>query len=903
MRTKINVLIIAHDKDISSNIEEILNSISSPDINVFVLSEINEINKLDNELVFDFIILDFIKHEKKNLNNLEKIKSGLNKCALIILCTEKQEKLAEQALKLGAHDYIIKSELTPRSLKRSIRHSMRIFQSEMEIIKSKDKLDYILGNVVDVIWSLNLPDYSLDFISDSIEQLCDYTSEYLIHNPQEFLNIIVPEDRELLKIGLRNLHENKNLILEIRIKTRQDYLISVQVICKLVFKENDDSYRIDGVFKDITYRRLAELSVAQSELRFRKIYNHIPMGIARVSLDFIIESANPAYCNMIGYREEELIGISFKSITHTESLPENLKYQNDLKKGIIDHFRIEKKFIHKDGYTVYGLLDANLIRDRQGNPDYFIGTVLDITESKLKESELKQYKDLLLEAMDNSSAGIAIAEALDGKLRYVNKAGFEIRGKKEKELIEDINIFNFTEIWQVFHVDGKTACLPKEFPLTKAILKSEHVEQDLMIKRDDGELIAINAKASPIFDEHKKVRAGIIVFTDISNRVKFESDLAVAKEKAEEANKLKNEFLANMSHEIRTPLNGILGFNELLLQDDNLTEEQIENLHIMRLSGQRLLKLLNDILSISRIEAGKTRIKMSTFNLKSLIDDLRSLYLLNIKERNLYFEINTNGIDFIFTDQTRLNQILGNIIGNAIKFTAKGGIKLEVKKKKYCYVFKVQDTGIGISDEIKDKIFDSFTSGESGYTKKYQGAGLGLSICKKLINLLGGTLWFESETSGGTSFYFTIPAELGGPDGEKFKASPQKDKLYSGNKRMLKIIVVDNEPLILMHLSKLIINRSPYKIETFQNCREMIKMIEKSSDYDIILLDVQMPEINGVECLKRIKSINKKIPVVAFTAYAMQNDEEKFLKLGFDAYLEKPVNAEKLFNLIAELTV
>jgi len=378
-----------------------------------------------------------------------------------------------------------------------------------------------------------------------------------------------------------------------------------------------------------------------------------------------------------------------------------------------------------------------------------------------------------------------------------------------------------------------------------------------------------------------------------------------ALEKANEGNRIKTELLALMSHEIRTPLTGIIGFTELILND--LSEEQknekcIEhktNLEIIKKSSLRLNELLTNLLEMSVIIAGnKVQIKYTVFDIKKLIDDIIQMFEKRIidQKNKVFFDFKCE--QYIYSDPLRIQQILFNLIGNALKFTTNGEVSIKVIKKESEYLFEISDTGIGIEKSHQELIFDAFQQIDSSLRRKYQGIGLGLTVCKKFVEALGGNIRVESEAGKGSSFFFTLPlSETSG-----IVSEPQKVKTETKTlQKKYKVLFAEDELANNNFIDKILNSIGCGEHRGFMNGKELLQHFEKNRNYDLIILDIQMPVMDGVECLTEIRKIDKNIPVIALTAYSMETDKEKFLDLGFKGYIGKPFTIQDLSKEIALL--
>ena len=378
-------------------------------------------------------------------------------------------------------------------------------------------------------------------------------------------------------------------------------------------------------------------------------------------------------------------------------------------------------------------------------------------------------------------------------------------------------------------------------------------------------------------------KAMLEIFQDITERKKIETKLLISKERAEESDRLKTEFLASMSHEIRTPMNSILGFSSLI-NKDTLPNKLIDYINIIRNSGELLLAIIDDILDLSKLQSGVFKIEKEYFDIKSMILKSEEEYNHCIKIRNknidLVLEIGEN-VCGTYSDINRIKQVLNSLINNAIKFTDNGNITYGYNKTDNNIIFYVKDTGIGISEKNISEIFERFFRVRDIGQKKYEGTGLGLTISKAIVELLGGKIWVDSELGKGTTFYFTIPIDMTELKTLKMKVMKKK---YDWSKKKV-LIIEDNIPNY--KLLEILLTQSEIKIIHASNGLEFYKLINKNK-YDIVLLDIQLPDISGYEILEYIKK-NTKIPVIIQSAFGSKEDIEKAKLLGVDYFMVKPI--------------
>jgi PAS domain S-box-containing protein len=525
-----------------------------------------------------------------------------------------------------------------------------------------------------------------------------------------------------------------------------------------------------------------------------------------------------------------------------------------------------------------------------------------IAERKQAEDSYRR-QSALLENVINSSPDFIFVK--DIKLRSIlcNEAYAAAIGKKSAELIGHTDIENG---WDPELVRGNPE---------KGIRGFENDDRDALSGKTihnpndpantpDGVRIFDTYKI-PLYGENKEIIGLLGVSRDITEQKQTEELLKQAKTQAEVANEAKSRFLANISHEMRTPLNAIIGFSKILMQEE-LAEEQKEQIKMVYNSGGHLLGLINDILNISSIEAGKMNIEMKQCPLEQLIANIESMMQPFAAEKGLTFEIREKG-DLptnIVTDAARLQQCLTNLVNNAIKFTKQGhvyvNISLKDKDSKPCIRFEVEDTGIGIATESQQKIFEPFFQEDGGTSRKYGGTGLGLTIARKFAGLLGGEITLTSEKGKGSVFSLIIPAGVdlvAEPILKRHKVIDDASKV-KGN-RFFGCILVAEDVKTNQMLMKLLLEKMGLKVTIAEDGAEAVDKA-LGQKFDLIFMDIQMPKVNGYEATRTLRDKGIKIPIVALTAGTMEGDEKKCIEAGCDVYLSKPVVFSKLIETLSK---
>jgi PAS domain S-box-containing protein len=376
----------------------------------------------------------------------------------------------------------------------------------------------------------------------------------------------------------------------------------------------------------------------------------------------------------------------------------------------------------------------------------------------------------------------------------------------------------------------------------------------------------------------------------------FNEQLKIANSKAVESDRLKTAFLANMSHEIRTPLNGILGFTSLLPEAKNSDEAFEKYISVIQTCSNQLLTLIDDIIDLSKIEAGMMKFNPQLVNINSFLQQIFAYYKNNSSNLELICDIDIQHDELtVFVDQERLRQLFNNLLNNAMKFTSSGKITFGYHVKNQEVEFYVSDTGIGIAPENTEIIFEHFRQADVGFTKKYRGTGLGLAICKSLLELMGGRIWVDSQLDVGSTFYFTVPLSQGHHAREKTNG---EQSFLTPDLKGQTILVAEDEEFNFMFVKEILSKTKVSVVIHAEDGQQAIEMVEKHPEINLIFMDIKMPNMNGIDATMIIKKSHPHIPIVAVTAYAMAEDKEKALSAGCNGYVAKPINQASLFAAI-----
>ncbi len=681
-----------------------------------------------------------------------------------------------------------------------------------------------------------------------------------------------------------------------------------------VFDDKDELDYIVLVSIETTERRLAEQALRESGnlLNEAQRVAHIGSYCCEFSTGEVTWSEEQY--RIFGYEPFEVNPTVELVIEHIH--PDDRPKFHEVNKALLNQktpYDMEYRIICKDGDTKTISTTSFHVYDESGIPLRKMGACQDITARKQAECELKklsiaveQSQQELDEFFVSSPAGLAI---IDDQLRYskINKTLAAINGTSVEGHI------------------GKTAqqlmpeLAPTIEPMYREVLETGKEFLNNVVNGETPALPGIPRQwlvsYFPMRDFDGSVKSIGIVVVDTTERMQAEKRANAAMAIAEKATRSKSEFLANMSHEIRTPMTAILGFAETVSQNIN-KQDNIDSIEIIRRNGEHLLNIINDILDVSKIEAGKMDVELTSFNPCSMITEIVSLLETKALAKDLVFITEYAGSipEYIRTNPTRLKQILINLVGNAIKFTDKGTIKLTASHLQIggssFMQFDVLDTGIGMTDEQIGCLFQPFTQADGSTTRKFGGTGLGLTVCKRLAELLGGDITIEESCIGtGTRFRATIPTGpidgirmLDEPSSIKSQASTQSKSVSRASLSGLRVLIAEDGP-DNQKLISFVLKKAGAQVEIAENGKIALHAALEAQDtgnpFDCILMDMQMPIMSGYEATTALRDANYTGVIIALTAHAMTGDREKCIDAGCDDFANKPINRTELINLIA----
>ena len=716
----------------------------------------------------------------------------------------------------------------------------------------------------------------------------------LIH--AEELMLFIPEkERQVFKKSIEEtLQGIGNFKSEHRIVNQKTKSIKwVSDKAELIFDKNGNPEKIIGTTQDITERVRTTQALAESEKKFKDVFDYSITGIALADRQGNLLDANAEFIRILGYSKEELLTKNFADFTCQDDLSQELEFLNKMHSAQLDSYRLEKRYIRATGEIIWVDIAVTAKRNSEGEIVQFIGMASDISARKEFELQLQNRNEFIQTILDNLPIGVATNEIDTGKTSYLNSKFEELYGWDKSEMSNVESFFKNVHPKNELGEEMKAQIL-------EDINSGDPLRmlwKNLVITRKDGSQRIVNAVNIPLLKQNNMVSTVI----DITDLKKTEEELIAAKNMAEQANALKSAFLANTSHEIRTPLNGIIGFTELLEELVPKNSKTKTYIDIIKSSGDQLLKIIDDIIDLSKIDSNQLSLHNEVFGLNALLDEIFSFHQhskLKAENSNVKIKLKKESSELIvLADRFRLKQILDNLITNALKQTDIGYVEFgySIKPNGRITLF-VKDTGVGIEENKIEQIFDRFVK-----LRSKSGTGLGLSIVKGLVNLLDGEIKVKSEVNIGTTFEVSFFIK----DSKFRKIRKEMEVVSKGNKQMdwsRKVLLVVEDDLNSFLLIEAILKDTEAKLIHVKSGDEIVNSY-KANNPDLILMDINMPVVNGFDATQMIRKIDPQIPIIAQTAYAMENEKIKCMEAGCNDYISKPIDRKKLIQIISKLLV
>lgn len=654
-------------------------------------------------------------------------------------------------------------------------------------------------------------------------------------------------------------------------------------------------YRIPGgeiiiVIEDITEKHLATSELTKARKEWQDIFEAIGQPTFILDNEHNIMAANKSVVELTGKSLDELKKLKCYEIFH---LKKDQAAQGCPMDELLKSKEPQTREMEVETLAGTFMVSCTPILDAGGEISKIIHIATDITDiKKAKEelaSSLKRYQKLL----DTIPYGVDEINT-EGEILLTNQAHAKMLGCESEKLIGR-TIFDL----QTTEEDRKKA---RQF--FKKIIKEHPDPTPFFVKNKtcDGNVIDVQIDWDYLEGSEGELLGFITVISNITERIKFQKALNDARLKAEESDRLKSAFLTNMSHEIRTPLNGIIGFSAMLSEENLIPEKRKSYISYIHEGASQLLSIISDIIDISRIESEQLSFVKKKFNLNNIMLDLKDSFQKEIEKSDKqqlkirFIKPGGPAKFYIVADEIKLRQILVNLLTNAFKFTNKGFIEFGYEKVgKSMLQFYIKDTGIGIAKENQSVIFDRFRQEDDSFTREFAGAGLGLAISKGILDSIGGKIWVQSEKNKGSVFYFTWPYQL-----SDIKPEPGPEKPVTFRWEDRKILVVEDDPLNL-ELIKVTLKPTGVTMLSAEDGEEALNLFRKNLDIDLVLLDIRLPYVDGYSVAKQMKKLRPHIPILAYSAYAMDKEKSRAGEAGIDRYISKPARPVEILKAISVL--
>lgn len=746
--------------------------------------------------------------------------------------------------------------------------------------------DFFQTGSLDGVWYWDLEKPEHEWMSPRFWETLGFDPKEKPHSPNAWKDLIFQEDLPMVIENFQKHCEDPKHPYDQIVRYRHKSGSTVWIRCRglAIRDKTGKPIRMLGAHTDISLQmetRNKLLTVFEGNHDAISLVNYTTEG------HFIYEMANDSFCQILGLSSDQITGKTPVELfgSHFGKLMELNYYRaicDQKVMNIEENFEVNDKTFHFET-TLTPLVSAGAVQQ-------LIVSKKDVTNQTLAMQELRD-SELKFRTLAENSVDYIFTINHHLEITYLNK---DVAGKRRQSLY-GANILIFIE--KQYHANVISS-------IDTVFKTGKVVKYETSHNRPEHPPIWYETTASPILDQGM-IKEVLLLTIDITERKRVAAEIIQEKERAEEANRAKSRFLANMSHEIRTPLNGIMGTLQLMRLEGNLTDEQSTLIDIAKSSSETLIKVINDILDYSKIEAGKVALEKVNFNLKGILSDVKNLFLSIIRQKNISFEtyISDQVPTCLEGDPFRMHQIISNLVGNSVKFTADGHIKLSVQvleqhAEQIKLSISVEDTGIGISPSAIQGIFESFSQVDTSTTRQYGGTGLGLAITKSLVEQMGGTIGVDSEVGKGSTFTLTCLLGCKCTDHEILHAhfeEPQENEV-----KPIHILIVEDDPISQILMEKLSAKKGWGT--TIASNGQLALELSQLHKYDAIVMDIQMPILDGYATTQEIRKIealsHSHTPIIAMTAFALKDDQEKCMASGMDDFLTKPVRAEDFYERI-----
>jgi PAS domain S-box-containing protein len=856
-----------------------------------------------------------------------------------------------------------------------------------ELRESQERFALAIRGANDGLWDWNILSDEL-YYSSRFTELFGFAEHGVSPSSTAFFQRIHPEDTSAMSEAIkRHLKDHIEFDVECRALTKSGEYRWMQLRGQALWDETGIATRMAGSLRDITERKQIESALRDNEERFRSLATASPVGIFQMDLDGACIYTNLRWQEMAGLSFKETLGNGWMQMIHPEDRASVLTVWEECRTQGRE-YKGEFRFLHRDGQVRWVLSRATAVYTQEtGNTPViagYVGTSEDITERKQIEAELDMRVRLSIlraEIGMTMARTVELSEMLQ-ECAFILVNSLDVAVLRIWVLDESRNLL---ELQASAGMDADLEEMQKQIPVGQGEIGriaqhgQAHVTNEIrrdplfsdttwMLRGEMAEIVAFIGYPLICEDRvvgvmatfsHQPFASTVLAeFPEIANliaqgivRRQSEKALHQAKEAAEAGSRAKSEFLANMSHELRTPMNGVLGMTGLLLET-SLSPDQKDLVETAKMSAESLLTILNDILDFSKIEVGKLELDLLPFSLRQLVDRVLKTFTFHAKEKqvSLHCLIGTETPDALIGDAGRICQILINLIGNALKFTAHGEVTVTIEKVhphalgkldppvqlalgpgtgNSCPLhFSVQDSGIGIPIEKQKAIFDAFAQADGSTTRKYGGTGLGLSISRKLTELMGGAIWVESEVGRGSTFHFIVQLErqtVQDAVAENSVASHFATSTSVNAALLGKRVLLAEDNAVNQKLAVRLLQKMGCQVIVTNNGKEALVALEQEGPFDAVLMDCQMPELDGFETTLAIRTREQqwqlthgealveqenephtffplsgknrnllRLPIIAMTANVMKGDRERCLEVGMDDYVSKPIKPQSL---------